>query len=131
MPFDLHEVPLLLAILFLTSAAHAHHGSADYHVDREITVTGVVKEWRWTNPHTWVYVTVVKADGVIEEWEGEGPPLSWAAQRGWSSATLRVGEELSLVMYPTRRAARAGLVKRIDRPRREPLLVSRPWLDGG
>ena len=121
----------LIAALFFTAAAHAHHGSADYHVDREITVTGVVKEWRWTNPHTWVYVAVARADGSIEQWEGEGPPLTWASQRGWSGATLRAGDELSMVMYPSRRGARAGLVKRIDRPGREPLLISRPWLDGG
>src|SRR5687767_14621233 len=122
---------LLLAATLFTATAYAHHGSADYHVDREVTVTGVVKEWRWTNPHTWVYVTVTKADGSIEQWDGEGPPLTWAEQRGWSSTTLRNGEEVSLVMYPSRRTARSGLVKRIDRPKREPLLVSRPWLDGG
>jgi len=122
---------LLIAAIFFAAAAHAHHGSADYHVDREVTVTGIVKEWRWTNPHTWLYVTVTKADGSIEQWDGEGPPLTWASQRGWSNTTLRNGEEVSLVMYPSRRTARSGLVKRIDRPKREPLLVSRPWLDGG
>jgi hypothetical protein len=120
---------VLIATIVLTAAAHAHHGSADYDVDREVTVSGVVKEWRWTNPHTWVYVTVTKAGGAIEQWEGEGPPLTWASQRGWSGATLRNGEDVSLVMYPSRRAARAGLVKRIERPGREPLIVSRPWLD--
>jgi hypothetical protein len=114
-----------------TAVAHAHHGSADYHVDREVTVTGTVKEWRWTNPHTWVYVTTTKADGSIAQWEGEGPPLIWASQRGWSDTTLRRGEQVTLVMYPSRRNATSGLVKRIDRLRREPLLVSRPWLDGG
>src|SRR5688500_12451164 len=114
-----------------TSTPAAHNGSADYHVDREVTVKGVVKEWRWTNPHTWIYVTVTKADGSVELWDGEGPPLTWATQRGWSTATLRAGEEVSVVMYPSRRTPRSGLVKRIDRPKREPLLVSRPWLDGG
>jgi hypothetical protein len=121
---------LLIAAIFFTAAAHDHHGSADYHVDREVTVSGIVREWRWTNPHAWVYVTATKADGSIEQWDGEGPPLTWASQRGWSSTTLRSGEAVSLVMYPSRRAGRSGLVKRIDRPGREPLLVSRPWLDG-
>jgi hypothetical protein len=119
----------VLIALFLAFTAGAHHGSANYDVDREIVVTGIVKEWRWSNPHTWVYVTVTKADGGSEQWDGEGPPLSWAVQRGWSSATLAAGEEVSLVMYPARRNARAGLVKRIERKNRDPLLVSRPWLD--
>jgi hypothetical protein len=120
-----------IAVILFTTALSAHHGSADYHVDREVTVSGIVKEWRWTNPHTWIDVTVTKADGSVELWDGEGPPLTWAAQRGWSATTLRAGEQVSVVMYPSRRAARSGLVKRIERPRREPLLVSRPWLAGG
>ena len=123
--------PIVLILLVFTAAAAAHHGSADYHVDREVTVTGVVKAWRWTNPHTWIDVAVTTADGRVEIWDGEGPPLTWAAQRKWSAATLRAGEEVTVVMYPSRRAARSGLVKRIERPKHEPLLVSRPWLDGG
>jgi hypothetical protein len=113
----------------LGGVAIAHHGSADYHVDREVTVTGIVKEWRWSNPHTWLYVTVRTSSGGTEEWDGEGPPLTWATQRGWSASTLRAGEEVSVVMYPSRRTRTAGLVKRIRRAGGEALVVSRPWLD--
>lgn len=102
----------------------AHHGSAEYHVDREVVVAGVVKEWRWSNPHTRILLTA--ADGRV--WDGEGPPLSWAQQRGWSGTTLRAGEAVSLVMYPSRTDAHAGLVKRIER-RGGALEVSRPWLE--
>ena len=119
----------VLFVLASLTAVAAHHGSADYHVDREITVTGVVSEWRFTNPHTWIYVTAVTPDGTREQWDGEGPPLTWAVQRGWSSTTLRAGEEVSVVMYPSRRERRSGLVKRIERKNGETLPVSRPWLD--
>ena len=49
----MHSPLLLVLIVALTASVSAHHGSADYHVDREVTVAGVVKEWRWSNPHTW------------------------------------------------------------------------------
>lgn len=103
----------------------AHHGSAEYHVDREVVVTGVVKEWRWSNPHTRVLLTASDGGAV---WDGEGPPLSWAQQRGWSAGTLRAGETVSLVLYPSRADAHAGLVKRIER-KGGALDVSRPWLE--
>ncbi len=122
-------LPLAIALL-LTTPLQAHHGSAEYHVDREVVVAGRVKEWRFTNPHTWVYLTVTRPDGTVEEWNGEGPPLQWATSRSWSATTLKAGETVRLVMYPSRRDPRGGLVKRIDRDGREPLLVSRPWLDG-
>ena len=117
----------LLLVLLLSSPLAAHHGSADYDTDREVVVSGVVKEWRWTNPHTWVFLTATGS--AAEVWDGEGPPLTWAAQRGWSAATLRAGESVSLVMYPSKRNARAGLVKRIRRANGDVLDVSRPWLD--
>jgi hypothetical protein len=123
-------IPLTLALTLLVIAAlEAHHGSADYHVDREVVVSGTVREWRFTNPHTWVYVTVTRPSGQIEEWNGEGPPLQWATARGWSKTTLKVGETVRLIMYPSRQDSRSGLVKRIERDSREPLLVSRPWLN--
>jgi hypothetical protein len=122
------SLTLSLALL-ASAAAHAHHGSAEYHVDREVVVAGTVKEWRFTNPHTWVYLVVKSPGGNVEEWNGEGPPLQWAASRNWSAATLQAGEAVRLVMYPSRRDARSGLIKRIERDGREPLLVSRPWLN--
>jgi len=118
-----------LGLLIFSASAGAHHGAAAYHVDREIVVTGSVREWRWTNPHTQVLLSIRRADGVVELWDGEGPPLTWAQQRGWSNATLRAGETVSLVMYPSRSAPHAGLVKRIERASGEVLPVSRPWLD--
>jgi hypothetical protein len=126
----MRTVIVLVTLLAVGASPAAHHGSAEYHVDREIVVTGTVKQWRWTNPHTWVVLTVPRAGGGTEDWNGEGPPLQWAAARGWSDGTLKVGEQVRLVMYPSRAQARGGLVKRIEPAGREPLAVSRPWLDG-
>jgi hypothetical protein len=122
-------LPALAVAATLTLTVSAHHGSAEYDTSREITVSGTVKEWRWTQPHTWVVLNVTKAGGVVEEWNGEGPPLTWATERGWSTATLKAGESVRLVMYPSRTQARGGLVKRIEPAGRDPLPVSRPWLD--
>jgi hypothetical protein len=52
--------------------------------------------------------------------------LQRAAARGWSAATLKRGEAVHLVMFPSRRDARSGLIKRIERTAARPLLVSRP-----
>ena len=123
------SLPLVLA-LSAVAGLRAHHGSADYHVDRDVTVTGTVKEWKFSNPHTWVYITVTRPGGGVEEWNGEGPPLQWASARGGSHATLKTGETVRLVIYPSRREPRAGLIKRIERDGGETLLVSRPWLEG-
>ena len=123
--------PLILTLVLcgVAAAASAHHGSAAYDTAREVSVSGVVRDWRWSQPHTWIYVEAKDANGRVLLWEGEGPPLSWARQRGWSEAMFRVGEEVTLLVYPSRDTAHAGLVKRITRRGGETIPVSRPWLD--
>ena len=68
-------LPLALALVAV-AGLHAHHGSADYHVDRDVTVTGTIKEWKFSNPHTWVYLTslLVTRLSVRGDAEGRGGP---------------------------------------------------------
>src|SRR5262245_33364511 len=113
----------------LSGAAAAHHGSAAYHTDREVTVTGRVLEWRWTQPHTWVLLSTRRPDRGEDRWELEGPPLSWAQQRNWTAATLSAGESVQITVYPARSEPHGGLIKRIVRANGETLPVTRPWLD--
>lgn len=119
----------MLVALLITSGIQAHHGSAEYDVTREITITGTIVEWRWINPHVRVVIAVPGEAAGSESWDCEGPPLTWAGERGWSRSTLREGETVSLVMYPPKQNARTGLIKRIEREGGEVLHVSRPWLD--
>ena len=60
---------ILAALGALTALpALAHHSNSAYQVDEIITLTGTVKEWRWSNPHTWLLITVEGEDGT-EPWE--------------------------------------------------------------
>ena len=124
---------LTLAAVLVVAATSglAHHGSAEYDVTREVTLRGRVAEFRWTNPHVRIVVESSDGSGGVEMWDCEGPPLTWAAQRGWTASTLRPGEAVSIVMYPPKQTRRSGLVKRIERADGDVLLVSRPWLDRG
>lgn len=67
----------------IVAGVEAHHGSADYHVDREVTVEGVVKQWRWSSPHTWVLLTVTRSNGSTEEWNGERAGGNLVVSRPW------------------------------------------------
>ena len=106
---------IAVAVALLGAIVSAHHGSAAYHTDREVTVSGRVAEWRWTQPHTWVILATPRPGGGEDRWELEGPPLSWAQQRNWSASTLRAGEPVQIVVYPARSEPHGGLIKRIVR----------------
>ena len=49
---------LIAAILLPAIPAISHHSNSAYEVEKVVTLTGVVKEWKWSNPHTWLYLTV-------------------------------------------------------------------------
>ena len=55
--------------------ALAHHSGAMFDDKKEVTLTGVVKEFQFTNPHSWLLVDVKGPDGKVTTWgfEAEGP----------------------------------------------------------
>ena len=67
---------LLMALLVLAPlVAEAHHAASMFEAEKETTVTGVVKEFQYTNPHSWLLVDVTNKDGSVTTWgfEAEGP----------------------------------------------------------
>ena len=69
--------PALVVTLMVLSplVLEAHHGGSMFEPQKEITVTGVVKEFQYTNPHAWLLVDVTNKDGSVTTWgfESEGP----------------------------------------------------------
>jgi hypothetical protein len=47
-----------MAVLLCAGPAIGHHSNSAYQVEKVMTITGIVKEWKWSNPHTWLYLTV-------------------------------------------------------------------------
>jgi hypothetical protein len=68
---------LLIALAASATAvpAMAHHSGAMFEEKKEVTLNGVVKEFQFTNPHSWLLVDVKGADGKVTTWgfEAEGP----------------------------------------------------------
>jgi hypothetical protein len=82
------------------SAAAAHHSGAMFDEQREVTVTGTVKEFQYTNPHSWLLVDVKGADGKVTTWgfEAEGP--STLMRAGIRRSDLPPGTEITITGHP-------------------------------
>ena len=76
--------------------ATAHHSSAMFDGEKVIEVTGVVREFQFTNPHSWLLVDVTNADGSVTTWgfEAEGP--STLMRAGIRMSTLPPGTEITI-----------------------------------
>ena len=96
-----------IGLLLAAVPALSHHAAAvAYHVDREITVRGVVTEVKWENPHTWIYVDAKDDSGKVVKWSFEGAVPNELIRRGVTPSVLKPGVELTIKAHPSRDASR-------------------------
>ena len=81
----------------------AHHSlSAEFDTDRTVTITGVIAEMRWTNPHSWLYVNVKDARGQVSKWAIEFASPNSLYRRGWRRDDLPTNLAVTVNGYPNR-----------------------------
>ena len=93
---------VLGSLAFAAVPGFAHHSTVMFDDQKEITVTGVVKEFQYTNPHSWLLVDVTSDDGTVTTWgfEAEGP--STLARAGIRKSDLQPGTEITITGHPMR-----------------------------
>jgi len=96
-------------------AARAHHSNVAFEVTKVITLTGVVKEFQWRNPHTWLTLTVVDAKGKSVDWAIEGRAPGVLLRAGWTRDSLKPGETVTVDMSPAKDGTNTGLIARVTK----------------
>lgn len=78
----------------------AHHSGAMFDDNKEVTLTGVVKEFQYTNPHSWLLVEVKGQDGKVVTWgfEAEGP--STLLRAGIRKSDFAAGTQVTITGHP-------------------------------
>lgn len=90
-----------------TSAA-AHHSFALFDPNKSMTLEGQVKQFQWTNPHTWIQLIVVDQAGKDAEWSIEGSSAATMARQGWSRTALKPGDHVVVVIHPLKDGTSGG-----------------------
>jgi hypothetical protein len=89
------------------TAALAHHSFNMFALDKVTTIDATVKSVSWKMPHVWIYVTVPGPAGA-EEWGLEGHSPNLIARKGWTSRTVKPGDNIQIAMHPMKDGSRAG-----------------------
>jgi len=90
---------VLAASLVLWAAApvEAHHSfAAQYDANKPVTLKGTVTKVEWTNPHARFYIDVKDADGKVVNWNLEIASPNYLKRAGWSSTSLKQGDEVTV-----------------------------------
>jgi hypothetical protein len=104
------------AISMSAIPAFAHHSFAMFDGEKTKVLEGTVKEFQWTNPHSWIVLTVNNAQGQPEQWAIEMGGPGRLSQQGWASTTLTPGMKVKTVVHPLRDGANGGQFMAVTLP---------------
>lgn len=102
----MHLTLLRLAPVMLMSGAPllAHHSvPVNFDQSREITITGVMTEIRWINPHSRFRLDVKQEDGSMLEWLVEMGAINTMKRAGFQTERFAVGDPVTIIGNPGRR----------------------------
>jgi len=110
-----------LAMALPVGQAQAHHSFAMFDSTKKVTVTGTVRQFQWTNPHSYIQLVAKDASGRDVEWSMEmGAPMYLYA-RGWRPSTLKAGMVVSVSINPLRNGQPGGVVIDVTTPDGKPI----------
>ena len=122
-------VAVLATVLLLPAPAQSHHSNVAYEVTKVITITGVVKEFEWVNPHTWLHVVVDDGKGAKVEWACEGRAPGILSRAGWTRSALKAGETVTVDMSPAKDGSKVSIIARVTKADGT-ILSNQPDFDG-
>jgi hypothetical protein len=106
------KIRYVFTAVFMTlgpgSSVFAHHSFAMFDRVHEVTLSGVIREFQWTNPHSWIQLLVTDASGKVVDWSLEGGSPNILGRGGWNRLSLKPGEKVSILIYPLKSGEPGG-----------------------
>ena len=105
----------LLSALFMAAClacplAMAHHSTAMFDFTKTVKIEGTIKDFQWTNPHTWTIVTVGGKAPIAGEYGLEGMSPNYLGRNGWTKRSLKPGDKVTLEVHPLKDGRRGGFM---------------------
>src|SRR5262245_18800319 len=105
-------VGFVAGLLLICSSVFAHHGTGTYDSSKSVTLSGVVTEFAFTNPHAALYFDVKDAGGKTVNWAIEMNSPGVLRRAGWTKTTFKAGDQITITVRPARAGTPVGLINR-------------------
>lgn len=109
------KLKVVLAVLAASVAvpAVAHHSFAMFDTTKEVELkNATVKEWQWTSPHTWLFVTT--PDG--KKWSIEGGNPGLMRRQGFTKGSMAPNMKVTVYIAPLRSGQPGGAINAVILP---------------
>ena len=108
-----------MGIAVATASTLAHHSRAMFDMGKNITLRGVVQEYRWQDPHSHIVVRVGPgaADrSTVGTWTVEASAISLMTSSGWIPRTYGFGDPITVVAHPNKAGSKLVLLFDATKP---------------
>jgi hypothetical protein len=106
-------IAVLSTLALAASPAMAHHSGAMFERGKDTVLNGVIKEFGWNNPHSYIRIMVPDAAGVDKEWTVEMGAPGGLARTGWTKSSLKPGDKVELTIHPLKSGGPGGSFKQV------------------
>jgi len=101
------SIAATIAALVIVPAV-AHHSDAMFEREKELVLDGTVKQFQYTNPHSWIQVMVSGAGGAPVEWSIETAAPIVLLRAGIKPTALQPGEHVFVKVHPLKDGGPGG-----------------------
>ena len=104
---------VVVGIALAAAPTRAHHSRAMFDMTQNVTYRGVVKEYRWENPHSHIVITVgndATDPSTVGTWDIEASSINLMVSRGWNRMTYKPGDQITVVAHPSRNGSKRVLL---------------------
>ena len=98
-------LPAAVGIALAAAPTLAHHSRAMFDTGKNITLRGVVEEYRLQNPHSHIVVRVgagATDRSTVGTWTVEVSAVSVMTSSGWTPKSYKHGDPITVVAHPNK-----------------------------
>jgi hypothetical protein len=88
--------------------ALAHHSASPFDSAKTVTLSGVVKDFEYTNPHSWLVIDVMDLGGKVSTWSFESQGPAFLIRAGILKSDLTPGTSVTVTGHPMRDGTHAA-----------------------
>jgi uncharacterized protein DUF6152 len=111
-------------LLFASIPLSGHHANAVFDTGKKVTLTGIVLEWFWANPHCLLRFDVKDEAGQVAHWVGETQAPPNMIPGGWTKQSFKAGDEITITLEPAKSGRTVGRILTVLLPNGKTLLGS-------
>ena len=108
------RLSLSLGALIVAVPMFAHHSTAAFETERNLTIKGTVTEWFWANPHCLLKLDVKTGGSEVVHWVAESGAPANMIDAGWRKNSIKPGDQVTVTVLPAKNGNPVGRIVRVE-----------------